>query len=208
LEAETPARLVMPKATNFERRVRFFVEELRVGRVGARIAALDIVHAELVQHRGDGDLVLDREVDARRLLAVAQRGVEKVEALRSWSEMSAGAPPSVLPDISPTRGEIGSFAYRCALVLQRWRLAKAVRQADLPPCGGDVRQDRGGRCPAILSREPCIGTLPRKLVRRVDQPVENAGLRIGVPGPLDQEKLRAGQALCSSQAYFAGHGMS
>ncbi len=28
------------------------------------------------------------------------------------------------------------------LVLQRWRLAKSLTSADLPPCGGDVRQDR------------------------------------------------------------------
>src|SRR5262245_21576566 len=29
--------------------------------------------------------------------------------------------------------------------LQRWRLAKPKRPSNLPPCGGDVRQDRGGR---------------------------------------------------------------
>ena len=38
-------------------------------------------------------------------------------------------PPSGLPPISPARGEIN--------------LVLAVR--DLPPCGGDVRQDRGGQ---------------------------------------------------------------
>ena len=31
------------------------------------------------------------------------------------------------------------------LDLQRWRLAKRSMTADLPPCGGDVRQDRGGQ---------------------------------------------------------------
>ena len=33
--------------------------------------------------------------------------------------------------------------------LQSWRLAKAEMTADIPPCGGDVRQDRGGRDKAL-----------------------------------------------------------
>src|SRR5262249_44412574 len=55
-------------------------EEGGVGRVGAGIAALDIVDAERVEQRGNGDLVLDGEVDAGRLLTVAQRGVEEVKS--------------------------------------------------------------------------------------------------------------------------------
>src|SRR5262245_2447139 len=35
--------------------------------------------------------------------------------------------------------------HRTALILQPCRLAKSSRASDLPPCGGDVRQDRGGR---------------------------------------------------------------
>ena len=54
------------------------------------------------------------------------------------------APPSVLPDISPASGEIGAVgAARQALHVDGWR--KRRGRADLPPCGGDVRQDRGGR---------------------------------------------------------------
>ena len=53
----------------------------RQPRIGAWIATLDIVHAELVQHTGDRNLVLDRKVDARRLLAIAQCRVEEVEAV-------------------------------------------------------------------------------------------------------------------------------
>ena len=30
-------------------------------------------------------------------------------------------------------------------ILQCWGLAKAEETADLPTCGGDVRQDRGGQ---------------------------------------------------------------
>ena len=55
-------------------------EQLRVGRVGAGIAALDIVDAEVVEHARDGQLVVEREIDAVGLRAVAQRGVEEVEA--------------------------------------------------------------------------------------------------------------------------------
>ena len=33
----------------------------------------------------------------------------------------------------------------------RWPLAIPVRRGDLPPCGGDARQGRGGRCPAGLA---------------------------------------------------------
>ena len=55
-------------------------EELGVGRIGAGIAALDIVDAELVEHAGDRELVVEREIDAVRLRAVAQRGVEEIES--------------------------------------------------------------------------------------------------------------------------------
>ena len=34
---------------------------------------------------------------------------------------------------------------------QRCRCSANQAAADLPPCGGDVRQDRGGRCPASVS---------------------------------------------------------
>jgi hypothetical protein len=50
---------------------------------------------------------------------------------------------------SPPQGG-RSRASSTALVLQRWRLAKSLRPADLPPCGGDVRQDRGGQRRAKL----------------------------------------------------------
>jgi hypothetical protein len=56
-------------------------EELGVPGDGARPAALDEAHAELVQVTGDGELVGDGEVDALALGAVAERGVEDVEVL-------------------------------------------------------------------------------------------------------------------------------
>ena len=71
----------MPKAVKAARVRPLLAKKARVGRVGAGIAALDIVDAELVEHAGDGDLVLEREVDAVGLRAVAQRRVEEIEAL-------------------------------------------------------------------------------------------------------------------------------
>src|ERR1051325_4106101 len=44
------------------------------------IAAFDVVDAELVEQLGDRELVVQREIDAVHLRAVAQRGVEKIEA--------------------------------------------------------------------------------------------------------------------------------
>ena len=60
--------------------VGLLLEELVSCRVGAGIAALDIVDAELVEHRGDVALVLEGEIDAGRQRAIAQRGVEEIEA--------------------------------------------------------------------------------------------------------------------------------
>ena len=54
-------------------------EELDVLRVGARPAALDVVHAEEVELLGDAQLVLDRRRDALDLQAVAQRRVEDLD---------------------------------------------------------------------------------------------------------------------------------
>src|SRR6185437_6183441 len=55
-------------------------EEFGVGRIGAGIAALDIVDAEIVEQMRDQLLVMQREIDAVGLRAVAQRGVEEIEA--------------------------------------------------------------------------------------------------------------------------------
>ncbi len=50
--------------------------------------------------------------------------------------------PSALPGISPTRREIGKTLYlRFILAVE---LVETSRHIDLPPCGGDARQGRGG----------------------------------------------------------------
>ena len=58
----------------------FVGKEFGVGRIGAGIAALDIVDAEFVEHARDDLLVMQREIDAVGLRAVAQRGVEQIKA--------------------------------------------------------------------------------------------------------------------------------
>ena len=67
-------------------------KEFGVGRIGAGIAALDIVDAELVEHLRDQLLVVQREIDAVGLRAVAQRGVEQIEAFAAHV-----GPPGVAP---------------------------------------------------------------------------------------------------------------
>ena len=83
LEAERPGRRVMPKAVKVRVELAVLGEQFGVGRIGARIAALDVVDAELVEHAGDRQLVGEREIDAVGLRAVAQRGVEQIEAF-AW----------------------------------------------------------------------------------------------------------------------------
>ncbi|CVI18344.1 conserved hypothetical protein [Agrobacterium fabacearum CFBP 5771] len=61
--------------------------------------------------------------------------------LGKWG-FEGGFTPSVLPDISPTRGEIDLRHGLAHLNVQN-ELTKE-RLADLPPCGGDARQGRGG----------------------------------------------------------------
>ena len=56
-------------------------EELRVLRVRARPAALDVVDAELVQLPRDRELVVERQRDAGALAAVAERGVVDRDAI-------------------------------------------------------------------------------------------------------------------------------
>src|SRR5262249_16126395 len=51
-----------------------------VDRIGTGVAALDIVDAEFIEHGGDRELVAEREIDAVGLRAIAQRGVEEIEA--------------------------------------------------------------------------------------------------------------------------------
>ena len=75
---------VLPNALSRARCSRFLAhgdEELRVLRVRARPAALDVVDAELVQPARDRELVVERQRDAGALAAVAQRRVVDRDAI-------------------------------------------------------------------------------------------------------------------------------
>ena len=66
--------------------------------------------------------------------------------------MRGAYPPSALPGISPTRGEIGKKRYR-HFILQL-EMGETLPHIDLPTCGGDARQGRGGRrhAPSVHSQ--------------------------------------------------------
>ena len=53
-----------------------FGKERGVGDVGAGIATFDVIDAKLVKQPGNGNLVLERELDAGRLRAITQRRVK------------------------------------------------------------------------------------------------------------------------------------
>src|SRR5262245_60281064 len=65
---------------------------------------------------------------------VTARGSAAEGALR-WAPHVA--PPSVLPDISPTRGEIG-LRFRDFANWQRWRLAKPSNEEPISPLVGEM----------------------------------------------------------------------
>ena len=69
-------------------------EEIAIGRVGAGPAALDIVDAERIEREGDAPLVVAGEIHALRLLAVAESGVEEVEAFAGHFSASSLAKAS------------------------------------------------------------------------------------------------------------------
>ena len=60
---------------------------------GGRKAGLDHVHAEAGEHMGDSELIGDVQIDARRLLAVAERGVKNAD-----SSAQSTAPPPQTPE--------------------------------------------------------------------------------------------------------------
>ena len=75
----------MPKAVNVVSQLAILAEQFGVGRIGAGIAAFDIVDAEIVEHARDRQLVGQREIDAIGLRAVAQRGVEQIKAFAAMA---------------------------------------------------------------------------------------------------------------------------
>ncbi len=79
--AGTPRHAERREAGVVELRLR--CKEFGIGGIGTGIAAFDVVDAEFVEHPGDKLLVMQREIDAVGLRAVAQSGVEQIEAFAS-----------------------------------------------------------------------------------------------------------------------------
>jgi hypothetical protein len=79
LDAERPGRR-HAKGRESRAKPAILAEEFGVGGIGARIAAFDVVDAQVVQHRSNRKLVREGEVDTIGLGAVAQGRVEKIKA--------------------------------------------------------------------------------------------------------------------------------
>ncbi|RWO53094.1 MAG: hypothetical protein E5Y10_06605 [Mesorhizobium sp.] len=76
-------------------------------------------------------------------------------APRNNCETWARDTPSVLPDISPSSGEIGSLPLSPTANAVRWRDGET---AILTPVGGDVRQDREGAVPPTSAENTRLTT--------------------------------------------------
>ncbi len=86
----------MPKAVKVALVFRSSLKRAVSVGIGAGIAALDVIDAELVQQVDHRQLVIERKINAGRLLAIAQRGVEE-------GDVFAGHDILLLP--SPLEGE-------------------------------------------------------------------------------------------------------
>jgi len=67
-----------------------FLEKLRIGRIGTRIAALDIIYAQRIKRRGQLHFISHGKIHAGRLLAVAHGGVKNVKAFARHASLSFG----------------------------------------------------------------------------------------------------------------------
>ena len=164
-------------------------EQLGVGRIGAGIAALDIVDAKIVEHLGDRQLVVEREIDAVRLRAVAQRGVEEIEAFaghgvtkgnssaparrrrrspRSTSDdmMAAGSEGAGISDLRSWRALLGS-----ELLFHRGVGEPFVAERTVLRCCGTNPRRLKKSCALSLTSavKPPRAARGRELLQRVDQ---------------------------------------
>jgi hypothetical protein len=137
----------MPNAVNLAlSSFGFSAKEFGVGRVGAGIAALDIVDAELIQHLRDDLLVVQREIDAVGLRAVAQRGVEEIKAFAAHD----GTPGAGTGQRLLHRGVGEPFAVDGDGVALHGDIA-ALPEERLRGIAGIDRQDACPRAPASFS---------------------------------------------------------
>ena len=80
-------------------------EEFGVEGIGPRIAALDVIDAELIEPSCDIELVVERKIDAGRLRTITQRRVEESETFAGHSGLPSQRKSSVMAknrSITPT----------------------------------------------------------------------------------------------------------
>jgi len=94
--------------------------------------------------------------------------------------------PSVLPDISPSRVEIGSFA--AITRSETPEIGESRRDSQSPPLRGDVRQDRGGWLE--MPAPPLPATAQRVAAGRLREDItvvqSDASYVVPVPGGLSR----------------------
>ena len=66
-------------------------EESGIRGVGTGIAALDVVHAQAIQQVDHRQLVIQRKINPRRLLPIAQRGIKKRDVFTGHGLLSFSA---------------------------------------------------------------------------------------------------------------------
>src|ERR1700722_14421512 len=121
----------------------FLAKELAVGEVLARIAALDILDAEHVEELCERELVTEREVNAVRLRAVAQRRVEEVETLLHRFTFQVVAPS--LRSSSSIAMAASSSRMRSASLKSRALRAELRAAIRLSTCASSIASEVGGR---------------------------------------------------------------
>ena len=118
-----------------------------------RIAGQDFEHREHDERRNDQR----RHADRKALQEVGEHGAACRLGVE-WSPVALRCPPLSCRTSPPQGGRL-AFIFDGVSVCDAERLAKPVVTANLPPCGGDVRQDRGGR------EEAQMHAIPDKLLR-------------------------------------------
>ena len=178
LAIERPGRLVMPKAVSLAwPSGRASAKSLRVGRVGAGIARLDIVDPERIELLGDQPFVLDREIDAVGLRAVAQRRVVEREPFAGHRATSQ------VVTSSPVFGSLASFSVMpMASSSSRMRSAslkffalRAALRASISASPDRLRRDRSSHALAGSRRgsddvRPVAGEAEKAEARRAKRP--------------------------------------
>jgi hypothetical protein len=119
---------------------------------------------------------------------VKQRSIPRISFFDGFDRRREPAPPPLTPDDPLDAGRVFRRLEALASALDdlprqakrlaRWRARRDAANADLPPCGGDVRQDRGGR-EGTLRYEPIDATGAQSA--KASRPIRFSPMRPGRP---------------------------